>query len=346
MKILNGVLLSVSASDLDKDGRFVNKTVKEVADKCFWDMPELTAVILPNCKKIGAYCFSYNQALTEVSLPTLITAGSDCFSYNQALTEVSLPTLITAGSYCFSSNQALTEVSLPTLITAGSYCFSSNQALTEVSLPALTTAGSYCFTSNQALTEVSLPVLTTAGSDCFSSNQALTEVSLPALTTAGSYCFRYNEALTEVEIGKKKLNVKHVDGYCFVVQRQRTAKGIVVYEGYNITNVEDSKIGMSPCYVAEKEGFTAHGDTVKSAISDVQFKIVAEKLKKEPIHADTIVSINHYRTITGACEFGCKSWLESNGLSGVTDMKASKLAPLLKKTDAYGYEKFMQLVQF
>ena len=38
--------------------------------------------------------------------------------------------------------------------------------------------------------------------------------------------------------------------------------------------------------------------------------------------------------------------LERNGLKDTTEMKASELVPLLKKTGAYGADKFMQLIQF
>jgi len=50
----------------------------------------------------------------------------------------------------------------------------------------------------------------------------------------------------------------------------------------------------------------AHGETLKKAKEDFRFKIIADKLKKEPILADTVITINHYRLITGACEFGVK----------------------------------------
>ncbi|TDQ12808.1 hypothetical protein, partial [Pedobacter metabolipauper] len=75
MKIINKVLVSVSESDI-KDGKFVNKTVTEVADRCFNDLPSLRAVSLPKAEKIGSDCFRSNQALTEISLPALTTAGS------------------------------------------------------------------------------------------------------------------------------------------------------------------------------------------------------------------------------------------------------------------------------
>ena len=40
MKIVNKVLISIDESDL-KDGEFYNKSIVEVADECFNDMPSL-----------------------------------------------------------------------------------------------------------------------------------------------------------------------------------------------------------------------------------------------------------------------------------------------------------------
>ncbi len=85
---------------------------------------------------------------------------------------------------------------------------------------------------------------------------------------------------------------------------------------------------------------------MKKAISDLQFKVVAETLKKEPIKADTKVTVNHFRLITGACEIGCKNWMEQNGLSGKVEITAKELLPILRKTKAYGLERFEMMIQF
>jgi len=128
---------------------------------------------------------------------------------------------------------------------------------------------------------------------------------------------------------------------------------------FTITNnwikIKKGSIINEPCFVAEKEGFYAHGETVKKAIGDLQFKIVAERLKNEPIEADTLLTVNHYRTITGACDMGVRSWMQSNNIPykiendktvEVEPIAAKDLLPLLKKTSAYGYEKFKSLLTF
>jgi hypothetical protein len=89
----------------------------------------------------------------------------------------------------------------------------------------------------------------------------------------------------------------------------------------------------------------AHGETLQKAKEDFRFKLMAEKLKSEPIKADTVIDIKYYRLLTGACEMGVKSWMEQNKMTKES-YKASELLPVLKKTHAYGVEKFESLVAF
>ena len=202
-----------------------------------------------------------------------------------------------------------------------------------------------CFYDMKSLKKVNLPNVKKIGDDCFRYNQALTAVSLPALTTAVSDCFRSNQALTSVRIGKKKLVTKDVDGYCFVIEAEKTSKGIKIYTGYNFVSLDKKVISKKECFVAESGEFTAHGETVKQAISDLNFKVVSERLKKEPILPDTLVTVAHYRAITGACEFGVKDWMSRNGIVDEA-MRADKLLPMLQATNAYGVDRFKELVKW
>lgn len=59
----------------------------------------------------------------------------------------------------------------------------------------------------------------------------------------------------------------------------------------------------------------AHGDTLKKAKEDFQFKIISEKLKNDPIKPNTKITINYYRLVTGACELGVKSWMAANKMT-------------------------------
>ena len=99
-------------------------------------------------------------------------------------------------------------------------------------------------------------------------------------------------------------------------------------------------------FIVNKDSFYAHATDLKKATEDLRFKIIAETLKNEPINKDTMLSIQYYRTITGACEMGCKDWVEKNNLGHLTEIRADELLKLLEKSNAYGVDKFKRLVTF
>jgi hypothetical protein len=98
-------------------------------------------------------------------------------------------------------------------------------------------------------------------------------------------------------------------------------------------------------YLVTDNKFThAHAGTIKKAQEDFSFKILSEKIKNEPINLDSIITVQQYRIITGACEIGVKQWIETNLENNVSEIKASDLLPLLEKTNAYGLNKFKSLI--
>jgi hypothetical protein len=128
--------------------------------------------------------------------------------------------------------------------------------------------------------------------------------------------------------------VIHRRGNVYKVKRMNDAK-----ESYLVTNGE----------------FNAHGDTIKSAQSDLNFKMISEKLKSEPIAPETKLTVMYYRTLTGACDAGCREWMQSNEIPytieagktvEINPMTAKELLPILEKTKPYGFEKFKELLTF
>jgi hypothetical protein len=243
--------------------------------------------------------------------------------------------------------------------TFGDCNLCNNAALTSISLPVAATFGDCNLSNNATLTSISLPLAATFRDCNLCSNAALTSVSLPLAATFRDDNLSWNAALTSAHIGKQKLSVKNVDGYCFVIEYSRASKGIKIYEGFNIGKMADGILAKEPLYVAEKDGFTAHGTTPKQAIQDLNFKIVAEKLKSEPITLDTELTVLHYRTITGACDIGVRQWMQDNNIPfkvekdgkgndrtvEVAPIKAKDVLPILRKTNAYGLQKLESLLK-
>ena len=133
---------------------------------------------------------------------------------------------------------------------------------------------------------------------------------------------------------------RKVDGiFCYVTHpHPHNVQGFEVYRMKKVNRDEFF-------FLAKSDTFYAHGKTIEKAIEDLRFKIMAEKVKKEPIKKDTIITRNHYRIITGACEFGVNDWMQKNGVTK-EEITAGELLPLLEKTSAYGLDRFKSLVTF
>ena len=200
------------------------------------------------------------------------------------------------------------------------------------------------YLSNNQLTSLPDGFNPTVGGNLFLSYNQLTK--LPDgfnPTVGGSLFLSYN---------RKSLICKHIqlpDNYIFTWQDGKyiMADGIftdVIEKKGNVYKVR--RIGKSEVtYLVTDGKYHAHGETLEKAKEDFRFKKIAEKLKKDPIKADTIINIQYYRIITGACELGVKKWMEQNNITK-NEYKAKDLLPLLEKTHAYGLDKFRSLITF
>ena len=96
----------------------------------------------------------------------------------------------------------------------------------------------------------------------------------------------------------------------------------------------------------------AHGETPEEAKQDLRYKKMANRLKNEPINPDTIITMQYYRIVTGACKLGIKTWIESNIPEGKKEkvmakgLPAKELLPMLEKSGAYRFERFKGLIKF
>jgi len=183
--------------------------------------------------------------------------------------------------------------------------------------------------------------LTTVGGNLSIYSNAKLEAN--NLTTVGGGLYIYSNAKLEANF-LTGLKWKSVDRNLFIIESTKPKGDIIIYKGYNVIGVKDNVIQREDCYVAESGKFYAHGKSMKKAVEDLQFKLISEKLKNEPINKDTVIDIKYYRLVTGACEFGVKSFIESNGLK--ESYKACDLLPILESNHAYGVEKFKSLLTF
>ena len=245
---------------------------------------------------------------------------------NKELTEVS-------GSIYFRENATLSAPKL-TEVSGGIYV----EENATLSAPKLTMSGWISIRENATL---SAPKLTeVSGWISIRENATL---SAPKLTTVGEI-YVYENATLNIDL-LKGLKQRSVDRSLFIIESEKEVKGIQVYKGYNVNKITRGELIKDNCYVAEKDNFTAHGKTIKKAIEDLNFKINSEKLKKDPINADTLLTKKHYRLITGACEFGVNEFMKQHNLTKES-YRADEIIPILKKTNAYGFQQIEKLINF
>jgi hypothetical protein len=339
MKIEKNILISIEDSDVKNGVLTIPKRVHTIADKVIVNNKNLIKFIALGVTTMGNYNFYECNALVSFEAP-LTTIGNYNFRYCNALVSFEAP-LTTIGNDNFRYCNALVSFEAP-LTTMGNYNFRYCNALVSFEAP-LTTMGNYNFYECNALVSFEAP-----------------------LTTMGNYNFYECNALVSFSIKNKKITLKCADSIPFVIDSEKTTKGIKIFVGGNLLRIENKKVILENCFLSEKDGFFAHGKDLKTSIRDLQFKIVSEKLKKEPILPYTELNVMYYRTVTGACDFGCRSWLsnhkfnffvENIGTSNEatiladengneTHFLAKDILPILAKDNPYGFEKLRTLIDW
>jgi acyl-[acyl carrier protein]--UDP-N-acetylglucosamine O-acyltransferase len=245
--------------------------------------------------------------------------------------DVKLPNLTSVGG----SLHIYSDVKLPNLTSVGGNLHIHSNAKLDV--PNLTSVGGNLHINSN----VKLPNLTSVGGSLYIYSDA--KLDVPNLTSVGGSLSIYSDAKLDAPF-LKNLKWKSIDGCLFVIESTKVKGDTTIYKGYNCKNVKDNVITKDECYVAKQGTFYAHGKTIKKAVEDLQFKVISEKLKKEPINKDTIIDVKYYRLVTGACEMGVQSFIKGNGLK--ESYTASELLPILEQSNAYGLSKFKELLTF
>ena len=148
--------------------------------------------------------------------------------------------------------------------------------------------------------------------------------ALPEGTTFQNKGYVFLDSLTDQHTYRgKEYTFINVDGFTNIIfatkQKGDTSIHTAAYFGGG--EVADLK----RCYIAQRGDLYAHGDTVKTALRDLQFKIDRNLDVSE--HADAVkasgrVTLSQFRCITGACEDGVRQHLAGHGhdLDALDDM--------------------------
>ena len=140
------------------------------------------------------------------------------------------------------------------------------------------------------------------------------------------------------EIGSLDNKYIYADNILSVILSQNKRNGKTIYT--------TRRIGYKKTEYLSTDGvFFAHGETIKKSLQDLNWKIISEKIKKAPILKDTIITVEYYHTVTGACTSGCEHFKNQHGLKD--KYKAKDLLPILEKLKGvYGIEKFKSLINW
>ena len=115
-------------------------------------------------------------------------------------------------------------------------------------------------------------------------------------------------------LGKPR-TFENVDGYTMLTGLAKSHGGYTVKPARYLMG--GAYADLPKCYIAYGDGKTAHGDTIKSAIDDLQYKI-ADSANKSELAAEVIktqrVTLAQFRGLTGACRDGIRQHLSDRGI--------------------------------
>ena len=114
----------------------------------------------------------------------------------------------------------------------------------------------------------------------------------------------------------------------------------------NIEIIKCKEIDEDDILYCVRDGeLSAHGETLKIAISDLQFKKMKTMDKSEivtEIKSSGFVTREQYRAITGACQYGTEKFAKENGYSNVEKVDLNELLSKLSDND-FGATEFKRL---
>ena len=185
MKIENGILVSVSASDV-VDGHFnIPSDVHTIGLGAFKGLSELKSISIPSTiKEIQSDAFSDCKMLNFVSLPSSVEKiGSNAFSGCKYLNKVKLAEgLKVIEDHAFSNCEALLNISIPDSVEKiGNHAFSMCKGLTKAKLPKfIKEIEPFTFESCVSLTGINLPeTIENIGRNAFMECDELKVIKIP-----------------------------------------------------------------------------------------------------------------------------------------------------------------------
>lgn len=126
----------------------------------------------------------------------------------------------------------------------------------------------------------------------------------------------------------KEITLRTVDSHTMLIKREKTCGDILITKACYFGGGDIAK--LEQCYIASRNGFNAHGETIKEAIRDLRFKVAQSDYNSADIIAKIReveeITFNEFRLITGACFSGLHHGLQELGLPKDTEKLPLKTA--------------------
>ena len=152
-----------------------------------------------------------------------------------------------------------------------------------------------------------------------------------------------NEHTSYMLVNKKIVPVLIADGNIMIIFNKKLVGEFEIYKTQYLEYYRNKEEFQ---YVAKRGEFTAHGATIKEAISDVEFKFLQSQDVKEHvkrIRKQGYMTANDYRLLTGACRYGTNKWLEENGYTWEDKKSVEEVVEMTK--GQYGHERLVKALK-
>ena len=192
----------IYSSTLQSAGFSYFKTnVEMVYQSAFYNCPNLTTVIMPNCKRVGIGAFYYCFSLNYVSIPVCTMIMEKAFYNNSNLTEIYMPSVALVSYSVFEQCSHLKRLDAPMLDLIYDGAFYRCYSLSEISIPNCTSIGSAAFMSCTMLSSIYLPLCKSIQTGGFGGCKNLETVNLPCCSFLGSGAFAGCTSLNTITLG-------------------------------------------------------------------------------------------------------------------------------------------------
>lgn len=265
-------------------------TVKEVADKAFYNCSMLRNISLTNVETIGSRAFWQCAKLTSLSLDNVKEIGNSAFAMDLSggLISVSMPKVTNLGGYAFSGCTQLQYISVPNVTNVGTYAFANCRKLSTMDLSNVKELGEKVFYNNVELRSVLLSdELENIPYECFYGCTNLSDLTLPkSLKSIGNEAIPYLASVVIIPEGVTSIGSDNFTNSTSITIPS-TAQEIGSLGGKNLQHVYCNVIAplSSKCF---------HDTYAAQATLHVPaFSVNAYKLSDEWYHFNSIVAINN-----------------------------------------------------